>query len=233
MLDTLRSDLAVVRSRDPAARGAFETALIYPGLHAVWAHRLAHRLWSMNLRFFARWLSAAASALTGVDIHPAAQLGRGIFIDHAQGVVIGETAVVGDDVTIYQGVTLGGTSLAHEKRHPTIGDRVVLGAGAKILGAITIGDDSRVGANAVVLHPVPPNSVVVGIPGRVISRTRATTSPILQNEEGEPASDPVGLSLESLFERLHELEERMGSHGRAHEIRPSHAGIWSGDDFSI
>ena len=234
MLATLRSDLAAVRSRDPAARGVLETALIYPGLHALWAHRVAHRLWGMDLKFFARWLSSASRSLTGVDIHPAAQLGQRVFIDHAQGVVIGETAVVGDDVTIYQGVTLGGTSLAHEKRHPTIGNRVVIGAGAKILGAITIGDDSRVGANAVVLHPVPHNSVVVGIPGRVISRTRtAATSTVSPFAEGELASDPVGLSLESLFERLHELEERLGSHGRSHEIRPSHSGIWSGDDFSI
>ena len=233
MPGSLRSDLAAVRTRDPAARGALETALTYPGLHALWAHRVAHRLWAMNLRFFARWLSSAARMLTGVDIHPAAQLGQRVFIDHALGVVIGETAVVGDDVTIYQGVTLGGTSLAHEKRHPTIGNRVVIGAGAKILGPITIGDDSRIGANAVVLHPVPPNSVVVGIPGRVISRTRTALADVTHAVEGEPASDPVGLSLESLFERLHELEERVGSHGLSHEIRPSHSGIWSGEDFSI
>lgn len=230
---SFRSDLAAVRSRDPAARGALETALLYPGLHALWAYRVAHRLWTMNLKFLARWLSSVARLLTGVDIHPAAQLGSRVFIDHALGVVIGETAVVGDDVTIYQGVTLGGTSLAQEKRHPTIGNRVVIGAGAKILGPITIGDDSRVGANAVVLHPVPPNSVVVGIPGRVISRTRSTVPHEFLDVRGELSSDPVGLSLESLFERLHELEVRVGSHGRAHEVRPSLLGIWSGEDFSI
>ncbi|MDH2902780.1 MAG: serine O-acetyltransferase [Actinomycetota bacterium] len=233
MPSSMRSDLAAVRSRDPAARGTLETALIYPGLHALWAHRVAHRLWNMNWRFLARWLSSASRALTGVDIHPAATLGARVFIDHAEGVVIGETAVVGDDVTIYQGVTLGGTSLTHAKRHPTIGDRVVIGAGAKILGAITIGDDSRVGANAVVLHPVPPNSVVVGIPGRVISRTRSATDSLSQLAEGELTSDPVGLSLESLFERLHELEELVGSHGHSHEVRPSQWGIWCGEDFSI
>jgi serine O-acetyltransferase len=229
----IRSDLATVRSRDPAARGTLETALTYPGLHALWAHRVAHRLWSMGFKFFARWLSSVARMLTGVDIHPAAQLGSRVFIDHALGVVIGETAIVGDDVTIYQGVTLGGTSLTHEKRHPTIGNRVVIGAGAKILGPITIGDDSRVGANAVVVHPVPPNSVVVGIPGRIISRSRSKPSTTFEGAEGELVPDPVGLSLESLFERLHELEEQIGSRGRAHEIRPSHTGIWSGDDFSI
>ena len=233
MLSDLRSDLAAVRARDPAARGVWETALVYPGLHAVWAHRIAHRLWCANAKFLARGLASTARMLTGVDIHPAAHLGSRLFIDHALGVVIGETAVVGDDVTIYQGVTLGGTSLAREKRHPTIGDRVVIGSGAKILGAITIGDDSRIGANAVVLHPVPPNSVVVGIPGRVIARTRQASSGAPSNVEAEPSSDPVGLSLESLFDRLHELEERVGSHGHAHEVRPSLSGIWSGDDFSI
>ncbi len=233
MLSELRSDLAAVRSRDPAARGVWETALVYPGLHAVWAHRFAHRLWCANQRSLARLVATLSRMLTGVDIHPAAQLGSRVFIDHALGVVIGETAIVGDDVTIYQGVTLGGTSLAREKRHPTIGDRVVIGSGAKILGAITIGDDSRIGANAVVLHPVPPNSVVVGIPGRVIARTRNVGVAVSPSVEGAPASDPVGLSLESLFERLHELEERVGSHGHAHEVRPSHSGIWSGDDFSI
>jgi serine O-acetyltransferase len=229
----LRSDLAAVRSRDPAARGAWETALTYPGLHALWAYRLAHRLWRHRLRFLARWLSWAARVLTGVDIHPAAVIGDRVFIDHALGVVIGETAEVGDDVTIYQGVTLGGTSLVHAKRHPTVGDRVVIGAGAKILGPITIGDDSRVGANAVVVHSVPANSVVVGIPGRIISRSRTHHDARFRGVEGEPAPDPVGLSLESLFERLHELEGRIGTHGHAHEVRPSRAGIWKGDDFSI
>jgi serine O-acetyltransferase len=233
VLQRLRSDLAAVSSRDPAARGTLEIALTYPGLHALWAHRAANYLWQRHCKFLARWLSSVAQTLTGVDIHPAAVIGERVFIDHATGVVIGETAQVGDDVTIYQGVTLGGTSLKHEKRHPTIGNRVIIGAGAKVLGPITIGDDSRVGANAVVVHSVPDNSVVVGIPGRIISRSRATPDLVAEGVEGELIPDPVGLSLESLFERLHELEEEIGARGTSREIRPSQAGIWSGDDFSI
>ena len=233
MLRRLRSDLATVKDRDPAARSTVEIALTYPGLHALWAHRVAHQLWHHRLKFLARVSASLARAMTGVDIHPAAVFGDRVFIDHATGVVIGETARIGDDVTIYQGVTLGGTSLAHEKRHPTIGNRVVIGAGAKVLGPITIGDDSRVGANAVVVHSVPDNSVVVGIPGRIISRSRNTPDPIIEGVEGELIPDPVGLSLESLFERLHELETQIGARSTSREIRPSHAGIWSGDDFSI
>ncbi|MDE3093810.1 MAG: serine O-acetyltransferase [Acidobacteriota bacterium] len=233
MLSRLRQDLLAITERDPASRGTLETALTYPGLHALWAHRVAHALWRRRLRFAARVVASLARALTGVDIHPAATLGEGVFIDHALGVVIGETAVVGDDVTIYQGVTLGGTSLTHEKRHPTIGNRVIIGAGAKVLGPITIGDDSRVGANAVVVNSVPANSVVVGIPGRVIARSSDAKNPTFKIVASELVPDPVGLSLESLFERLHDVEEEIGVRGRAHEVRPSAAGIWSGDDFSI
>jgi len=229
----LRSDLAAATSRDPAARSRLETALTYPGLHALWAYRCAHWLWEQRLRFLARVVSSLARSLTGVDIHPAASIGERLFIDHATGVVIGETTQIGDDVTIYQGVTLGGTSLAHEKRHPTIGNRVTIGAGAKILGPITIGDDSRVGANSVVVHSVPENSVVVGIPGRIIARSRTTSSATPGGDIDELVPDPVGLSLESLFERVHELEEQIGSRGHSREIRPSQSGIWSGDDFSI
>ena len=229
----LRDDLTTVTSRDPAARSRLETALTYPGLHALWAYRGAHWLWQRHHRFAARLVSRWAHALTGVDIHPAATIGQRVFIDHATGVVIGETAQVGNDVTIYQGVTLGGTSLERVKRHPTIGDRVTIGAGAKILGPVTIGEDSRVGANAVVVHSVPPNSVVVGIPGRVITRRRAPVPASFDERNEDLVPDPVGLSLESLFTRLHELEERVGSRGLAHEIRPSESGVWSGDDFSI
>jgi serine O-acetyltransferase len=199
----------------------------------LWSYRVTHWLWSHDAKFLARVLSSLTRTCTGVDIHPAASIGERVFIDHATGVVIGETAIVGDDVTIYQGVTLGGTSLEHHKRHPTIGSRVIIGAGAKILGPVTIGDDSRVGANAVVVHSVPANSVVVGIPGRIIARSRVAPNPVFEGNEGELVPDPVGLSLESLFDRLHELEEQIGSRGRAHEIRPSQTGIWSGDDFSI
>ena len=155
MLRTIRSDLRAAKERDPAARSSVEVALCYPGLHAIWSYRLCHWLWQRDIRLAARALSALTHALTGVDIHPGAVLGDGLFIDHATGVVIGETAEVGAQVTLYQGVTLGGTSLSKGKRHPTVGDRVTIGAGAKVLGPITIGHDSRIGANAVVVRAVP------------------------------------------------------------------------------
>ena len=229
MIDQFRRDLEAVRDRDPAARGVLETALVYPGLHALWLHRIAHRMWHTGLKAGARWVSWFARFLTGVDIHPAAVIGERVIIDHAQGVVIGETAEVGDDVIIYPGVTLGGTSLVREKRHPTIGDRVIIGAGAKVLGNITVGDDSRIGANAVVVKSVPARSVVVGVPGKVIARSG--DDPHHRGDELTP--DPLGLSLESLFERLHDVEHHVGLAGHAHEVRPSSEGIWSGEDFSI
>ncbi len=171
--------------------------------------------------------------LTGVDIHPGAVIGPGLFIDHATGVVIGETAEVGADVTIYQGVTLGGTSLEPVKRHPTVGDRVTIGAGAKLLGAITIGHDSRIGANAVVVHDVPPNSVVVGVPGQVIARSRPRTAaePPDLNETLLP--DVVGVSLAALERRVDRIEREVTGHVSMPDIRPSKAGVWRGEDFSI
>jgi serine O-acetyltransferase len=161
----LKEDLDAARSHDPAARGSFENFFAYSGLHAIWAHRLTHRLWqNPSLRFPARLISQLARFLTGIEIHPGATIGRRFFIDHGMGVVIGETAEIGEDVMIYHGVTLGGRSLAKVKRHPTIGDRVTIGAGAKILGPITIGRDSAVGANAVVVKDAPPESIVTGVP---------------------------------------------------------------------
>ncbi|WP_210479894.1 serine O-acetyltransferase EpsC [Naasia sp. SYSU D00948] len=160
----VREDVASALARDPAARTRAEVALTYPGLHAVWAHRLSSRLWRSGLRLPARMLSQLARFLTGIEIHPGARIGRRLFIDHGMGVVIGETAEIGDDVLMYHGVTLGGTSLRHEKRHPTVGDRVVIGAGAALLGPITIGDDCHVGAGAVVLSDAPPASLLVGVP---------------------------------------------------------------------
>ena len=151
MFDIIREDIQSVLERDPAARNTLEVLLCYPGLHAIWAHRLAHRLWRSGLKLIARWLSQITRGVTGIEIHPDATIGRNLFIDHGMGVVIGETTEVGDHVTIYHGVTLGGTSLQKTKRHPTIEDHVVIGAGAKVLGAITIGAHSRVGANAVVI----------------------------------------------------------------------------------
>ncbi len=168
MFRTLRQDLDAVFERDPAARSVLEVVLTYPGLHALWGHRAAHWLWRHGLKLPGRLLSHLMRGLTGIEIHPGARIGPGFFIDHGMGVVIGETAEVGANVTLYHGVTLGGTTHEKGKRHPTLGDHVVVGAGAKILGAIAIGDHSRIGANAVVVKPVPPHSVVVGVPGHVV-----------------------------------------------------------------
>ncbi|WP_345752411.1 serine O-acetyltransferase EpsC [Microbacterium rhizophilus] len=170
MLDRIREDVAAARLRDPAARGGLEIALLYPGLHAVWAHRAAHALWIHGARFVARALSQGARALTGIEIHPGATIGRRLFIDHGMGVVIGETAEVGDDVLLYHGVTLGGRSTEKGKRHPTIGDGVAVGAGAKILGPVTVGAYSLVGANAVVTRDAPPYSVLTGVPAKARPR---------------------------------------------------------------
>ena len=233
MLARIRRDLAAVRDRDPAARSAIEIAICYPGVHAVWGHRITHRLWTRNARFLARASSGVVRALTGVDIHPAAQLGDGLFIDHAAGVVIGETAVVGDDVTLYQGVTLGGTSLGSGKRHPTVGDRVTVGAGAKVLGPITIGQDSRIGANAVVVKDVPANSVVVGVPGQVIARSRPRSNSEPADLDHTLVPDLIGSSLQSLLHRVDQLETAMNVRTDSAGAQPSEAGVWSGEDFSI
>lgn len=169
MLSRLREDVGVVFDRDPAARTTWEVLTCYPGLHAlVWHRAVVHRLWRAGMRWLARWLAHWGRFATGIEIHPGAQIGRRVFIDHGMGVVIGETAEIGADVTMYQGVTLGGTGRERGKRHPTVGDRVLLGAGAVVLGPITIGHDSRIGANAVVLKPVPPGCTVVGVPGRIV-----------------------------------------------------------------
>ena len=180
LLATLREDLANARLHDPAARGDAENALVYSGLHAIWSHRLAHRLWAVPaLRGAARVLSQFTRFLTGIEIHPGATIGRRFFIDHGMGVVIGETTEIGDDVMLYHGVTLGGRSLEHGKRHPTLGDRVTVGAGAKILGPVRIGDDSAVGANAVVTHDVPPESIATGIPAVVRARSDRQREPLV------------------------------------------------------
>lgn len=168
MFNRVREDVQCVFDRDPAARNMFEVLTTYPGLHAVLYHRLYHRLWNMGFKWLARWLSALSRLLTGIEIHPGARIGNRFFIDHGMGVVIGETAEIGDDCTLYHGVTLGGTSWKKGKRHPTLGNNVVIGAGAKVLGPITMGNDSRVGSNSVVLKDVPQGATVVGVPGRVI-----------------------------------------------------------------
>lgn len=234
MWKTIKADIDAVFERDPAARSTLEILLCYAGLHAIWGHRLAHRLWLHEFRLLARWLAQIMRLFTGIEIHPGATIGPRFFIDHGMGVVIGETAEIGADVTLYHGVTLGGTSLNKGKRHPTLGDRVVVGAGAKILGAITIGEDTRVGANAVVVKSAPANAVVVGVPGQNIARSiqhHAGDAPDL-NHTALP--DPLGVSLATLLRRVEALERRDHAHdGAIPHIHPPEAGMWQGEDFSI
>ena len=206
MLDTIREDLRAVLDRDPAAKSRLQVAVLYSGLHAIWAYRLTHRLHGWGMVFVARWLAQAARFLTGVEIHPACVIGRRFFIDHGMGVIIGETAILGDDVLLYQGVTLGGTGNESGKRHPTLGDRVVVGAGAKVLGNIHIGSDTRIGANSVVLHDVPPHSTVVGIPGKVVRRRKGDENDVLSHQN---LPDPTMDELVRLAARLHALEKRL------------------------
>ena len=206
LIRTIREDVACVLERDPAARNALEVVTSYSGLHAIWAHRVAHWLWRHKLRLVARWLSQLSRALTGIEIHPGAQIGPRFFIDHGMGVVIGETAEVGADVTLYHGVTLGGVSLHHGKRHPTIEDGVVIGAGAKVLGAITVGKNSRIGANAVVVKDVPPDSVVVGIPGKPVKRQRPAPEPG-RDLAHDVLPDVVAARLDRILQRLDEVEQ--------------------------
>ncbi len=231
---TIHRDVQSVLKRDPAARNAFEVLICYSGLHAIWAYRFSHWLWQRNLRLLARILSQLARLLTGIEIHPGATIGPGFFIDHGMGVVIGETAEVGADVTIYHGVTLGGTSLAHGKRHPTLGDRVVVGAGAKLLGAIEIGADSRIGANSVVVKSVPENSVVVGVPGRNVSRTRTHAPGDDPDFQHTVLPDMIGATLTTLMARVDLLERSAGvAETVPRTPAPNSDGLWSGDDFSI
>lgn len=233
-LATLRRDMQSIFERDPAARSALEVITSYPGLHALWAHRLAHWLWTHRMKLFGRWFSQLARGLTGIEIHPGATIGAGFFIDHGMGVVIGETAEIGEDVTLYHGVTLGGTSLNKGKRHPTIGDRVVIGAGAKVLGAITIGADTRIGANAVVVKSVPENSVVVGVPGQNIARSKPHHAQDAPDLNHTSLPDPLGVSMSSVLKRVEQLEERLNGHEtESAHIHAPEAGSWRGSDFSI
>lgn len=209
MLKAMRQDVRTVLERDPAARSALEVVLCYPGVHAIWAHRVCHALWGMGWTTSARWLSHVSRFFTGIEIHPAAKLGPGLFIDHGMGIVIGETAELGKNVSLLQGVTLGGTSNKREKRHPTLGDNVMVGAGAKILGGFTIGSGSRIGAGSVVVREVPENSVVVGVPGRVTFRDGARVGGIDLNQTDLP--DPLARTLEQMVDRIHALEEEIES----------------------
>ena len=212
MFARIKEDIRVVFERDPAARSTLEILTAYPGVHAVLMHRLSHRTWRAGLKWLARFLSHISRWLTGIEIHPGAQLGRRFFIDHGMGVVIGETAIVGDDCTLYHGVTLGGTSWESGKRHPTLGNNVVVGAGAKVLGPVDIGDGARIGSNSVVVKTVPAGSTVVGIPGHVVGAGEE------ENGEGfdaygqrRGADDPVAVAILRLCERIGEMED----HSRA------------------
>jgi serine O-acetyltransferase len=209
MFDAIRRDIRTVMERDPAARSRAEVLLSYPGVHALAFHRVAHGLWHRGWLTGARFVSHLSRFLTGIEIHPAARIGRGVFIDHGMGIVIGETAEVGDNVSLLQGVTLGGTSTRREKRHPTLRDNVTVGAGAKIIGAITIGENSRVGAGSVVVRDVPPNAVVVGVPGRVTSKDGQRVGGIDMNMTDLP--DPVSRAIEQLVEQISRLEADLDS----------------------
>ena len=204
MFKRIKEDIKVVFERDPAARNIVEVLLCYPGLHAIWFHRIAHWLWTHNCRLLARIISHISRWLTGIEIHPGAKIGRRFFIDHGMGVVIGETTEIGNDVTIYHQVTLGGTSTKKGKRHPTIGNNVVIGAGAKILGPVKIGNNCKIGANSVVIKDVPPNSTVVGIPGKVVRRDGI--KPTRVDLEHGKLPDPVMESLKQMLDIIHDLE---------------------------
>jgi len=233
MLKTLRRDIQSVFDRDPAARSVMEVLLCYPGLYAVWGYRLSHWLWRHRLKLLGRYVSQIMRWFTGIEIHPGATIGPGLFIDHGMGVVIGETAELGEEVTLYHTVTLGGTNLQKGKRHPTLGDRVTIGAGAKILGPIVVGSDSRVGANAVVVKSVPSNSVVVGVPGQIIARSKPHTAKDRPDLEHSLLPDLVGVTLQSLIARVDELERRVDGHVEHEDVHLSPAGIWYGEDFAI
>jgi len=208
LFKSVTEDIAAVFERDPAARSYLEVLFCYPGLHALWAHRVNHWFWRHGMRFVARFHSQVVRLLTGIEIHPGAQIGHRLFIDHGMGVVVGETSIVGDDVTIYQNVTLGGTGKEKGKRHPTVGNGVLIGAGARVLGNITIGENCRIGAGSVVLRDVPSNSTVVGVPGHMVLRDgkRVVIS------DPKEISDPLSDVLMKLAGEVHELREKLQEH---------------------
>jgi serine O-acetyltransferase len=210
-----RDDIAWILQNDPAAKSPLEVVLCYSGLHALWFYRVNHWLWTHDLRLMARWFSQVARLATGIEIHPGAQIGKRLFIDHGMGVVVGETTIIGDEVTIYQGVTLGGTGKEQGKRHPTIGNAVVIGAGARVLGNIEIGNNSRIGAGSVVLRSVPSDSTVVGVPGHIIfhnGKRVVITDPKQITDPLSEALSVVATQVKELQKRVHELE---GSAARA------------------
>ncbi len=207
---SFREDIKTVFERDPAARSLIEVLTCYPGLRAIWMHRVAHFLWKKGFRLLARMISEFSRFLNGIEIHPGAQIGRRFFIDHGMGVVIGETTIIGDDCTLYQGVTLGGTGKEKGKRHPTLGNGVVVGAGAKILGNITIGDNARIGAGSVVVRSVPPNCTVVGVPGRIVKRREKRPKETILDHGNLP--DPVVEMLRQLEEQINKLNKHLAEY---------------------
>ena len=236
----ISQDIRIAKERDPASRTGLEILLCYTGIHAIWGHRIAHWMWKHNLKLPGRIFSNINRFLTGVEIHPGAVIGSGFFIDHGMGIVVGETAEIGNNVTIYHGVTLGGVKREKGKRHPTIRDGVVIGAGAKILGAIEVGKHSRIGANAVVVKSVPPNSIVVGIPGQVV--VSSIPRPLVDLNHGQ-LPDTLGDSLAAIMSKMDKLERKIQSigtphgptngNGSPHIPQPSEDGSWRGEDFMI
>jgi serine O-acetyltransferase len=215
MFARLQEDVKSVFDRDPAARSFVEVLFCYPGLHAIWFHRISHWFWTRELFFIGRFISHIGRFFTGIEIHPGARIGKRFFIDHGMGVVIGETAEIGDDVTLYHGVTLGGVSWEKVKRHPTLEDNVVVGSGAKILGPFTVGKGSKVGSNSVVVKEVPPNATVVGIPGRIVMAPDRPSEK-MDLEHGK-LPDPEAKAISCLFDQLHELEKKYKALAAEHE----------------
>ena len=211
MWERIKEEIDVVFERDPAVRSRWEVISLYPGFHAILMHRLAHGLWNHGFKWFGRFVSQLSRFLTGIEIHPGATIGRRVFIDHGMGVVIGETAEVGDDCTLYQAVTLGGTSWNKGKRHPTLGTHVIVGAGAKIIGPILIGDGAKVGSNAVVVKPVPAGATVVGIPGRLVNEESVSVTPVFEAYASSSGEDPVNQAIRQLSTRQNELEQELSA----------------------
>jgi serine O-acetyltransferase len=209
MFATIREDIRTAFDRDPATRSTWEVLTCYPGLHAIWMHRLAHACWQSGLLWLGRFISHIARWLTGIEIHPGASIGRRFFIDHGMGIVIGETTEIGNDVTLYHGVTLGGTTWEKIKRHPTLEDGVIVGAGAKVLGAITIGEQSRIGANSVVFKDVPPHSTVVGIPGTIVGSTESLIQDGKINLDHHLLANPVAEALAHVLKMIDDVNARV------------------------
>jgi serine O-acetyltransferase len=214
MFERVKEDIRVVFERDPAARNVFEVIISYPGLHAIWLHRIAHFLWNKGAKTIARIISHINRFLTGIEIHPGAKIGRRFFIDHGMGVVIGETAEIGDDVLMYQGVVLGGTSLKKEKRHPTIGNNVVIGAGAILLGPIKVGDGAKIGAGSVVIKDVPEGTTVVGIPARVVEKREKKI-----DLDHDKLPDPILKVLQLIIEEIEEIKNKIEEIGKFEDFK--------------